>query len=86
MLLIRGSCAHLAEEFDEAILDEYKVYIEELKRLHGSRAEIYNAFSEWMKLWEEKLAYEARQNDPDRFKNRAGNLQRELQVPVLFDR
>jgi hypothetical protein len=69
-----------AENYDESIIDEYKTVIDELKQLHASRADIYNAFTEWNTLWSEKIAYEARQNDPDRFKNRGGNLQRELQV------
>ena len=58
----------------------YEAELERVKRLYEARAEVYDAFEQWMSLWNERLDFEARANDPDRYKSRT--LQQEIQVGV----
>lgn len=58
----------------------YEAELERVKRMYEARAEVYDAFEQWTSLWDERLNFEARANDPDRYKSRT--LQKEIQVRV----
>ena len=55
----------------------------EIGRLSGNllgRQGVMDALGKWQELWKEKLALEESEQDPHRYTNRAGNLDKELKV------
>ena len=56
----------------------YKSELERVKRVYQERADVYEAYEKWLSLWKERLEFEARANDPDRYRSRT--LQQEILV------
>lgn len=74
----RKTSALSAEDYEPELIDVYKSELERVKRVYKERAEVYEAYEKWSSLWKERLEFEARANDPDRYKSRT--LQQEILV------
>lgn len=67
-----------AEDYEPGLIDLYKSELERVKRVYQERADVYEAYEKWLSLWRERLEFEARANDPDRYRSRT--LQQEILV------
>lgn len=70
--------AFFAEDYKPELIDVYKSELKRLKQVYQERVDVYEAYEKWLALWKERLEFEARANDPDRYKSRT--LQQEIMV------
>ncbi len=65
-------------------MDLYASEVDRLQLCYAERQAVLAKVRVWEELWHEKIQHEAAQNNPKRYINRGGNLEKELKVTSLF--
>lgn len=66
-----------SQVYNEDLLELHEMELEECKRFYEANRNIFEKFAERNEWWEKMIALEAKQNEPNRYNNRGGQLLRE---------
>jgi hypothetical protein len=73
-------------ENTEQQYDAMQQQITHYNQLYDQQQQVFSVLNEWLVLWNERLEIEAHDNDPNKYKNRAGNLAKMLQRGTAIDK
>lgn len=59
--------------------------VDRLEKLYETRKNVYQKFNAWKGLWDEKLSLEAAENNPLKYTNRGGDLEKRLKRARALD-
>lgn len=66
-----------SQVYNEDLLELHEMELEECKRFYETNRVIFEKFAERNDWWEKKIALDAKENEPNRYNNRGGQLLRE---------
>ncbi|KAF6020195.1 PRC1 [Bugula neritina] len=66
--------AFTSEDYSEELLAQHEAALEEVKQYYTENEHVLKKIEKRADLWNQMLAFDAKENDPNRYKNRGGNL------------
>ncbi|CAI8041453.1 Protein regulator of cytokinesis 1 [Geodia barretti] len=76
----REFSAAFTDEFSEDLLSAHESELDRMRGFYQDNKEIFDLLQKREKLWQQQIELDRQSNDPNRFNNRGGQLQKQLKL------